>query len=45
MTNEDKALAIFRLIVEKTYPKEQFGFYTEQMMFDDILKILNNQLR
>ena len=41
MTNEDKAWAIFRLIVEKTYPKEQFGFYTEEMMLEDIRKIIN----
>ena len=37
---ENKAQRILQLIFQKTYPKDQFGFYTEQMMYEDILRIL-----
>ena len=39
---ENKAQRILQLIFQKTYPKDQFGFYTEQMMYEDILRILTN---
>lgn len=39
---EQQAKRILELIFSKTYPKDQFGFYTEQMMYEDILRILNS---
>lgn len=37
---EEKAQQILQLIFDKTYPKDQLGFYTEEMMYQDILRIL-----
>ena len=42
MSNEQKILAILKLIFEKTMPKDQFGFYTEQDMYNDIARIINS---
>lgn len=41
MSNEQKIEAIYQLIVQKTMPKDQFGFYTEQMLIQDIAAIMN----
>ena len=40
MSNEQKASKLIDLIFRKTYPKEQFGFYTEEMLLQDIMRIL-----
>ncbi len=42
MTNEQKAVKILKLIFDKTMPKDQFGFYTEEMLFQDVLKIISS---
>ncbi len=40
--NDYKAQQILQLIFQKTYPKEQFWFYSEQDMYNDVLRILNS---
>lgn len=42
MSNEQKIQAILNLIFQKTMPKDQFGFYTEQHMYQDIANIINS---
>ncbi len=42
MNNEQKAEQLVLLIVKNTYPKDQFGFYNENNLYQDILKILNS---
>jgi len=42
MTNEEKAMELCKLVFNKTMPNDQFGFYTEQDMYNDILRILNS---
>ena len=39
---ETKAQRIFQLIMNKTMPLDQFGFYTEEMLYKDILDILQS---
>lgn len=41
MSNQEKVEQIFQLIVDKTYPKEQFGFYSESNLYQDIARIIN----
>ena len=40
MSNEQKVRAIFELIVDKTIPKDQWGFYTESDLIRDIEYII-----
>ena len=42
MNSEQKAVEICELIFKHTMPKDQFGFYTEQDMFQDVLSILQS---
>ena len=41
MNNEQKICEIYQLITNKTMPKDQLGFYTENDLVDDITKIVN----
>jgi len=41
MSNEEKILAIMQLIINKTMPKEQLGFYTESDLFNEVSEIIN----
>jgi hypothetical protein len=40
MSDEQKAQAVYELIVRETYPKDQLGFYTEEMLYNEILGII-----
>jgi len=42
MTDEQKIMSIFSLIMRKTYPKDQLGFYSEQNLIDDITSIIKD---
>lgn len=42
MSNEQKIVAIVKLIFDRTLPKDQFGFYTEQNLVQEITGIINS---
>lgn len=42
MSNEQKIMEIVDLIIKKTMPKDQFGFYTEQNLCNDVARIINS---
>jgi len=44
MKNKEEILRlIVELIFKHTVPKDQFGFYTEAMLIEDIRKIINEK--
>jgi hypothetical protein len=40
MDRNQKMLAILQVLVKYTYPKDQFGFVTEEQVCDEILKAI-----